>query len=416
MKTTLKVLAVLFALSTAASAQVAPAATSASGVPASGRLYYAFRYAQSAEFGGVVGTWQTSTASATANYANGSVRAPLTLDYAGGYTWTLTGPNYGSGVFQHMYVTQGGVWRKWAVSLSDDVSYLPQTPITGFSGIPGIGEPIGTPNPDPSNSQTILSLNTHVVRNFAMGSVENKLSAATTLGGSGGYEMLRYPNNDGIDTDSYSATGEVTHRLDGRDSIAATYLYDSYSYPNYVPTFGTDEGLIGFKRLLSRKLSMNVAAGPLWVYSSNNQNVPLAERVPSNLTYAVNGRVDYTSKPTLVEVEYSHGVNGGAGYLLGATGDIVHGNFMYRFGPNVAFGMTAGYDRTAGLTNNGATDNVVGGTQATWQVSRNFIAFANYTGIYQTTTSSLASTAINQVLHTIGFGFGYSPRNTHLKQ
>jgi hypothetical protein len=410
MKATLKFLAFFFALSAAASAQVAPAATAAGGLPANGKLYYAFRYGQTAEFGGGLGTWQTSNLSATADYANGSVRAPFSVDYGGGYTWTITGPDYSSGLFQRMYLTLGGVWHKWAVLVSDDVSYLPQSPFTGFSGIAGIGEPIGTPNPAPVSSQSILTLNTHAVENAAMGSIENKLTAATTLSGNGTYELLRYPNNDGLDTDTYTAIGEITHRLDGRDSIIGTYRYSLYTYPDYTSTFETQSGLIGFRRLLSRKLSAAVAAGPMWINSSNQQVVP------SKLTYTANGRVIYTSKPTLVGVGYSHGTNGGAGYMLGATWDSLNGDFSRNIGPNLMLGLTGGYNHTAGMINNGATNSVVGGTQATWQLNRNFIAFANYTGIYQTSTSSLPNNVVNQLLQTIGFGIGYSPRNTHFKQ
>jgi hypothetical protein len=423
MKTTLKVLAVLFALSTAASAQVAPAVTGPGRLPANGRLYYAFRYAQSAEFGGTLGTWQMATASGSANYASTSERAPFSVEYAGGYAWTLTGPSFGSGLFQRMNLAQGGVWRKWAVTVSDDVSYSPQSPFTGFSGITGIGEPIGTPNPTPPSSQSILTLNTHVVENLAMGTVENKLTAATTLSGSGAYNLLRYPNNDGLDTNTYSANGQLTHRLNGRDSIIGTYQYSLYTYPNYSYTFETHAGLFGFRYLLSRKLSAVFAAGPLWINGSTLQVGSTLLVIPSKLTYTANGKVAYTSKPTSVDVGYSHGTNGGAGYLFGATWDSVEGNFSRIVGPNLMIGLTGGYNHTAALINNttvlintGATNNVVGGSQATWQINRNVIAFVNYTGAYQTTTSPLPTNAVNQVLQTVSFGVGFSPRNTHFKQ
>jgi hypothetical protein len=410
MITTLKVLAVLFALSTVADAQVAPAATTSGPPPANGRLYYAFRYAQSAEFGGNLGSWQTSTLSGSASYAGTSERAPFAVDYAGGYVWTITGPTFGSGLFQRMHLTQGAVWRKWVVTVYDDVSYTPQAPFTGFSGIPGIGEPIGTPNPTPPSSQSILNLNTHVLQNLASGSIENKLTASTALTGSGAYDLLRYPNNDGLDTNTYNANGQLTHRLDGRDSIVGTYEYFRYTYPGFTVNFQTQAGLIGFRRLLSRKLSVAANAGPMWIGSSNQAVLP------SKLTYTANGEVNYTSKPTLIDIGYRHGTNGGAGYLVGATVDSLIGNVTRTIGTNVMIGLTGGYDHTAGMINNGATNTVIGGSQAIWQISRNIIAFVNYTGASQTTTSVLPSNAVNQVLQTVSFGVGFSPRITHLKQ
>jgi hypothetical protein len=148
----------------------------------------------------------------------------------------------------------------------------------------------------------------------------------------------------------------------------------------------------------------------MWIGSSNQAVLP------SKLTYTANGEVNYTSKPTLIDIGYRHGTNGGAGYLVGATVDSLIGNVTRTIGTNVMIGLTGGYDHTAGMINNGATNTVIGGSQAIWQISRNIIAFVNYTGASQTTTSVLPSNAVNQVLQTVSFGVGFSPRITHLKQ
>jgi len=44
-----------------------------------------------------------------------------------------------------MLVSQGLVRRDWTLRLMDDVSYMPQAPVTGFSGIPGVGNLPGEP-------------------------------------------------------------------------------------------------------------------------------------------------------------------------------------------------------------------------------------------------------------------------------
>lgn len=410
MKTILTVIALLAIGTIATSAQVAPAAVGPGGILVNNHTIYALRYGQTAQFGGSLGVWQTSNISGTLNYENGSVRKPFSMQYAGGYSWTLSGPTYGSGVFQRLYLTQGAEWRNWGVSVSDDVSYLPQSPITGFSGIPGIGEPIGTPNPNPPSGQSILTLNTHVVDNMAMGTIDRKLSAATSLSGTGGYDMLRYPNNDGLDTDTYLANGMITQRLDGRNSLTGSYQYNLYAYPNYTVTFETQAGLIGFRRLVSRRLTAAFSAGPQWINSTDT----LA--VPSSTTFAANATLDYVSKPMTFGLAYRHGTNGGAGYLLGAKWDSFNGNYSKDLTQNVVLGATGGYSRTVGLNQNGATNNYYGGTQATWYIGRNLIAFANYTGLAQSSSSPLPTNAVNQLLQTIGFGIGFSPRDTRPRQ
>ena len=249
MKTTLKILAFLFAVCAASHAQVAPAATGPrGGLPVGPNLHFAFRYAQTAQFGGNTGNWQTSSPSASVEYTNGNERLPFTLNYAGGYIWTLTGPTYETGLFQHLYLSQDFVWRRWKVLASDDVSYLPQAPATGFSGIPGIGEPIGVTNPAPSSSQSILTLNTHVVDNVVLGEVEHNLNFATTLSVGGNSELLRYPDGNGLNTNTQTGTAKLKWRLDGRDSILVNNVFSEYGYPDfYNINFLTNTTLVGLE-------------------------------------------------------------------------------------------------------------------------------------------------------------------------
>src|SRR5512135_386319 len=127
-------------LGSSAFAQVSPAATSSTLVAATRGLQYAFRYSDSAMFSSSYATIQTSTVSGSVGYANRSQKMPFTMNYAGGYNWTLSGPDYMSGQFHRMELTQGFNYRRWKLNAGDSASYLPQTPLTGFSGIPGIGE------------------------------------------------------------------------------------------------------------------------------------------------------------------------------------------------------------------------------------------------------------------------------------
>src|ERR1035438_5965488 len=94
-------------------AQVVPEATGRSGLPVSGSMHYTVRYGQSAEFGGGLGNWQTANVSGDLDYANGKTRRPFSMTYGGGYTWTISGPTYTTGLFQHLLLSQGFVYRKW---------------------------------------------------------------------------------------------------------------------------------------------------------------------------------------------------------------------------------------------------------------------------------------------------------------
>ena len=159
MRTTF-LIALLFAAGPISYGQAVPSASTGTA-----SLQYSVRYSETAEFGGTIGNWHTITPSASLDYANGRKGFPFSLEYAGGYTSSLSGPSYSNGLFQRLLVSQGIEHAKWNLLMSDDVSYRPQAPTTGFSGIPGIGEPIGGGTNLPPG-QLILTLNTHALENI----------------------------------------------------------------------------------------------------------------------------------------------------------------------------------------------------------------------------------------------------------
>jgi hypothetical protein len=406
MKTTCKLLVMLLLVCGAAIGQVAPAAVG----PRGSDLQYALRYAQNGQFSTSIASLQTASASGSLTYMNGSERKPFTIEYGGGYTFTISGPSYETGQSQRLYLSQGINWRKWKFAVGDDASYLPQAPTTGFLGIPGTGEPIGVTNPTPTSSQSILNLNTHAVENNGSGSVGYNLNSATTFSASGNSVLLRYPNGDGLDTDTLSATGMLVRNLNGRNALSGEYIFSGYSYPASSVKFQTNSGLLGYQHKWTRNLTTNIAAGPEWISSS------IKTVVPPSTNVRVTATGNYLLRFTSIGLGYSRATNGGAGFLFGAEVDTVEGDFSRQFGPNLVIGLTGGYMRTATLNNNGATQGMFGGAQGTWRIGRDMIVFANYTGVDQSSTTALPSNVLNQLMQTIGFGVGYSPRPRRMRQ
>ena len=404
MKTTLKLLVFFFAVGGMASAQVAPAATGPGGPTAGSKLNYALRYSESAQFITGQNSWQTATASGSLNYASGNERSPFSLEYGGGYNWILNGPAYDTGQFHHLFLSQGAVFRRWNFTVSDSVSYLPMSPTIGFSGIAGIGEPIGTPNPAPPTSQTILALNTHAVENLADGEVAHEFSHATSLSAGGSSGVLRYPDGNGLDTNTATGKATVTRHLNGRNTLFGTYQYSDFSYPGYNLDIQTNTGYLGYRYRWTRDLESSISAGPQWVSGSN------AAVVPSSTNLAMDANIDYRLRFTSIGANYDRGTNGGAGYMFGSRIDSVSGHFSRQFGMNMTVDLTGGYQRTAGLNDSATISGKFGGAEATWRLGRNVIVFANYTGTDQSSTSTLPTNALGALMQTLGFGVGYSPR------
>jgi hypothetical protein len=407
MKTTLKLLAILFAACSAANAQVAPAATTGGAY-----LNYAMRYSQTAVFStGTLGNSQNSVASGNLEYMNGDVRLPFSMNFGGGYSWNLSGTPYEVGFFENFLISQGLVGRNWRLLLSDDASYLPEAPTTGFSGVPGTGEPIGGSGTTSTSSQSILTVNTHVIENFATATYEHSFNAATTLSVGGNSELLRYPDGNGLDTTAETGSAVFARYFNARNLLSGEYLFSQYSYPNNSSgTFTTNSALLAYQRQWSRKLTTNASVGPQWISGSNSSIVPSSTNVVAMAS------IIYKMQFASAVVNYNHGANGGGGYQIGADTDTVQGNFTKEFGRDVTIGLAGGYLRTVDLNSNGVTTGNFGGAQATWRIGQKIIIFADYTGTEQSSSSALPANALNQLLQNVAFGIGYSPRVTHLRQ
>ncbi|MGH9607964.1 MAG: hypothetical protein ACRD3N_19935 [Terracidiphilus sp.] len=399
-------MAIFLAVCPSLSAQVAPGAATGEAY-----LHYTFRYSQSAQFGGNRGDWQTTAPSAELDYSNGNSKHLFSLDYAGGYLSTVEGPSYGTGMFQRLLLSEGFVWPKWNVLVSDNVGYRPASPTTGFSGIPGIGEPIGVASPAPPSSQSILTLNTHTVQNTVSGDINHILNFATSLSLGGSSDLLRYPDGNGLNTNSPMAKGGLTFRIDARNSLSAQYLFSQFSYPDYNYTFKANSALFGYQRAWTRSLTSNVSLGPEWIGGSNNNLID----IPSSTAISVQAAVTYQLRSGSTGLSYHRGTTGGSGYQFGAETDSVVANFSREFDKKLTLGLTGGYRRNSELgissTGLGAAHTIDGefaGAQASRQLNRFLSFFANYTATTQSYAGSLPNNVLNQLLQAASFGLAYS--------
>jgi hypothetical protein len=400
-----------------------PEATGPPRLPVSGNLHYALRYSQTAEFGGGLGDWQTGTISGSVDYSNGKDRHPFNLSYGGGYTKTFTGPDYETGVFQHLFISQGLVGHKWNATASDNISFTPESPTIGFSGVPGTGDPIGGSGSNPPSSQSVLTLNTRTIENTAAAQIGYHIDYATTLNFGGNSDLLHYPDGNGVDTNGLGANAGLTRRLDARNSLVGQFMFSRYDYGNQ--DLNTDQSsdsapypdsdlmtaMFGFQRVWSPKLQTTLSVGPQWISSSN------AAIEPSTTTVAVNAAVHYAFRSESASLGYTRGASSGGGVLPGATVDSVNAGYSRLFGRDLTIGLTASYMRSNALELGGAAiDAVYGGAQATRQLGRYFNVFANYTAENQSSNQAAQSNVLSGFYQVIGFGIAYSPRETHLRQ
>ncbi len=418
MKKAFTFLALFLAVCAAAGAQVVPEATGP-GLPIAGKLRFDLRYSETSGIGGYEDGQQRSFASGDAGYANNSERLPFSMQYGGGYAWTWAGPSQAGGVFQHLSLSQGIVGRSWNLTASDNVNYTFETPTTGFSGVPGTGEPIGVSGSTTPPDQTILALNTRTLDNFTTVGAGHRLNYATSLNIGGSAGQIYFIDNNGLNTDMLTADAGITRRLNARNSLAGQYSFSRYSYGGVGPASSEtaaqssvvqlSTAQLSFTRKWNRQISTSASAGPQWISGSGGNALPSSTNVAASASVSDAFRVGTAS------LGYSHGVQGGSGYLLGAEEDIASANFSRNLGRSASAGLTAAYMRTAGLNGNGVTNGKYAGGQASRQLGKVFSVFVDYTVMAQSSSSTLSSTALRGLTQVIGFGIGYSPREMHIR-
>jgi hypothetical protein len=428
MKASHTILAILFIASAAARAQVVPAATGPAGLPVSGTLNYDLRYSQTAQFGAGQDGQPWSFASGDASYENTGKRLPFGMQYGGGYGWDWANSSSARNVFQHLSLSQGIVGRAGSLTVSDNVIYSYQTPTTGFSGIPGTGEPIGGSGSTSVPVQTILSLDTRTLNNIAAIGVQGRLSYAWSLdiGGSSGH--IRFIDNNGQDSDTLMAHAGATRRLDALNSISGEYSYSRYSFSGTDLALGTNSLLFVYRRQWNRQFTTSVSAGPEWIDSSGVSSTG-SPASPGSTMLSLNASANFQLRSETAGVSYFHGTNSGAGYMLGAKIDNLSANFSRDFGRSLSVGVTGSYMRTSSLIAAqilpidfaGLSNSKFGGVQATRRLGRYMNAFASYTAVAQSssmqiTVLNLPTNLLSGLYQVVGFGIGYSPQEMHLKK
>lgn len=404
---------ILVTVSTATRAQVVPAATRPSGLPVNGTLHYDLRYTQTAQFyNGSTGDSQRSNVSGDVTYANASVIRPFSLAYSGGDGWTISGVGTGSVIFQHLLVSQGFIRRAWAFTVSDNLSYMPQAPTTGFSGIPGVGSLPGEPG---LPAQPILTLNTRSINNITSATFRHSLDHSTTFNISSSYGILRYLDGNGQDTNSFQVSPQIVRRLNALNSISGQYAFSRFSYTANTITMETQSAMFGYQRMWSRRLTSSVSAGPEWIQSSESTSVP------SSTDLTMNASMSYSNtKKTSATLSYIQATSAGTGVTaqIGARNKDVNAAFTRQQGRYLTISFAGAYMRTQGLQAqaSGVTNGETYSVSATRRCGRYIVAFANYSATQQSSSSALPATAINGLSQVIGFGFGYSPLEVRLRK
>ena len=439
MKIRTTISALLLTLGPMAYGQALPAAVAAAPsdpfLPSlDGIVHYALTASELVQFGyyspGTVG--ETTALSGNLSYQSKSTVHPFSLLFAGGLLLGNQPGQAAVSTYENLAVSQGLVTRTWIFNVSDSFSLLPESPITGPSGVPGVGDlgvvPIEGPAYGPGGG--VFSLAGKQVANTVSGSAERQLDHATSISGSAGWSVLHFLNSNGsngggsLNDSQISGIVALNRRIDARSSASLNAVYSTISYTGssigLYPDIETRGLNVFYQRTLSRTLSASVSAGPQWVSSSNSL------LIPSAINLAVSTSLSYVRRSIHGSVAYSRGVNAGSGVLAGALSDSVSGGVGRAYGRNWVASLSAAYVRTSGLTQfaigpgspaNSTFNTSSAGMQVSRRINNPLSAYASYSIQDQSYSNLLgAQNPFSGTSQIIGVGITFTPRSTRLGQ
>ena len=405
--------------------QALPAASGSKTPHVDGSLRYEVSLSERQTLGnnslGVGGS--STNVSGDVAYMSNSKQRPFALIYAGGYLASTSG--YPSSAFHSLSMSQGLILHSWSVSLADSVSYLPQTPSSGLSGIPGVGD-LGVAGVDPvsTTGQGILTNSSSRVSNTASASAQRNLTGKTSFGGSGTWGIQRFLSSGasaGLDSSQESGGGNLSHRIDALSSISGNYGWSRFSYGTQatslsslpISSFTSQQATFGYTRRWTRKVTTDGSIGPQWTGGGS---------VPTSINVSGGVSINYTGKATALSASYSRGANAGSGVVAGAHNDGLQASASRGIGQAWRGAATAGYSRTTSLqqalgASSFSGNSVLLGTQVNRGLGRNLSLYFSYN--LQRQTIEGASAALNTfsgVTHVLGFGLTYSPAMMRLGQ
>ena len=361
------------------------------------------------------GTAYTTNLSADAAYTSNSEKHPTSAVYVGGFLLENSGqPNT---VYQSLALSQGYNTKTWNFLIQDAVSYLPESPVTGLSGIPGVGDLGIDPVPlGPNAGIGILTDYGPRVSNTVTGSASHVLSGHFSVQGSGYDGIQRFigdNSNEAVDSNNFGGAGGVTYRFNGRSALSANYIYSQFQYTGTPYSFTTQGATLDYQRNWTRQLSTDVYAGPQYIKNSDPAlGQPATE-------FAGGATVSYAAKVAFYTLGYSRGVNNGSGVIAGSFADNIVAAAHRQFGRQWSVSGTVSYSRTTSLPSldvyTYTSDSVAVGGQVVRGLGRRFSSYATYT-VEEQTDSGTATVlnAFSGTYQVFGIGISYSPGSLFL--
>ncbi len=358
------------------------------------------------------GNVMTINGSGEVGYLSNSTTHPFTLTYSGGYVYYSSGLN--SAFFQNLTLTQGFNAGRYKVLITDNVSYLPEAPVGGLSGVPGLGD-IGVSTTPSTNGTDILTGQAARAMNTISGNVSRDLTGSTSVSVGGTYFIQRFV---GDTTNLYAidqATGNagLTHRVNALSSLQVNYSYSDYTYPASHFSFISQSVAASYQRNLSRRLIVHIGGGPQITSTS-----PRVASLPLKVDFGVDGGLKYSRDRMAYAVSFVRSVQSGSGVVQGTVGNTASISAARRLNRVWQGGLEAEYARHTQLNSLSTTpftfDAIVGGIQLSRTIGESLSMYGSYSAQKQSGSNLPNVIVFNGLSQVATVGITYAPRAIHL--
>ena len=345
--------------------------------------------------------------SGTLAYEQDSAHRSFSIKYAGGLLFDSLNSIENQN-FHNLTFSESFALRRWNLLFGDTVSYLPQAPLNGASGITGLGSDPSVPgfgniNPGLLPSESILTFDSARVNNASFAEVQYHTSRNTSVTSVISYGLLRYVDNDALDNHQLVVTTGLDHEM-RRSKLAIKYSYSRFAYDVIGGSMEVHAAQLMFSQLLGRNFSANVSGGPQLIQ-------PHSLGGSSSVVGAGAAGLTYEWNRYRAGVRYSRGVNNGSGLLTGGLEDSVQASVTrrFRFWRVECYGT---YLTTSGVSQSARVISRSAGGQLSRDLGPSLGTYLSYTyQVQQAGNLCLGDTcAFDDSLHTVGFGFYWHPR------
>jgi hypothetical protein len=340
----------------------------------------------------------------------------FSLSYFGGGEFFQPTALFPDSMFHTLSVDQQFGWKRLTLRLLDSFTYSPNTPFGGAGiGGPGLlaetGVGSGTINPTFGSNDTILTGQSRILNNSAIGEIQYNVSLRSSFTVTGSDLILDYVGGGFIDSNAYVASAGYNYAINPKDTLAATYALTEISYTGIAGSLTLQQANLAYAHQLTSRFVFQISAGPEFI-EFHNYTPSVANVVSWNLST----KVQYRLRRTSFDAYYSRGANAGSGVFAGSTTQNVGGVASHQFSRFLFGALNAGYSFNGNLTTVPGVSNqyqnwFVGASVGRQLGRRAHISF-NYGALQQPSNGicPVASCGTNHLVQTMGVALDFHLR------